>query len=234
MIDCKIDGHGLGLSVPSLLTTQTHTLQDDTMEDTLLLRRVAASDTHAFDQLYRKYKPRLERFLAKYLHQSPAVEEACNDVMLVVWNKAAQFQPTSKVSTWIFGVARIEVQRARARARICLDTPPPNSPQAFDVNTPEMTLVLREQVDTVAQAVAALPLTLRTPIVLAYYHEYSYAQIAAQMHCSQATVKVRLRQARRRLGAALTRADHRHPPAGVRWAAAPHSWRDVTRITPSL
>ena len=108
MIGSKTDGQGLRPRGPSLVTTHTGTLPDDTMEDTLLLRRVAARDTHAFDHLYRKYTPRLERFLAQYLHEPAKVEEVCNDVMLVVWNKAAQFQPISQVSTWIFGTARIE------------------------------------------------------------------------------------------------------------------------------
>lgn len=193
------------------LLTQAETFHDDVMQDTLLIRRIAVSDTQAFDHLYRKYKPRLERYLFKHLHEASAVEEACNDVMVVVWMKASQFRTTSKVSTWIFGIARIEVRRVCGRSITGPNKPTPNNDSDATVPATETIFDWQEHVETLAQAVAALPLMLRTPIVLSYYHDYSYAQIATYINCSKSTVKSRLRLARRRLKTILTRANHQFP-----------------------
>ena len=198
------------------ITTQPESAQDDLVEDNFLIQRVAAKDPQAFERLYHKYRPRLERYLAKYLYDPTAVQEASNNVMLVIWKKAAQFQARSKVSTWIFGMARLEARRARAQTATDFDEPAPSAPQEADSATPEMRLDAQEQINTLAAAVATLPQTLQTPIVLSFYHDYSYAQIARRMNCSPATVKARLRQARRRLRAALTRAERHSQSPGLR------------------
>jgi RNA polymerase sigma factor (sigma-70 family) len=74
-------------------------------EDLMLMRRVAAGDRQAFEMLYRRYGPRLAGYLTKLLHQRELVEEVLDDVMLVVWQNAARFDPTARFSTWLFGSA---------------------------------------------------------------------------------------------------------------------------------
>lgn len=87
-------------------------LEDD---DLILIRRVAAKDRQAFETLYHRYAPRLHRYLAKLIRQPELIEEVFDDVMLVVWQNASRFNNTSRLSTWIFGIAHNKVLKALAR-----------------------------------------------------------------------------------------------------------------------
>src|SRR4030095_191861 len=74
-------------------------------DEVALVDRVALGDIAAFDALFRRYAPRLSRFLGRTTRGTHLVEEIVNDTMLVVWRKARTFNRCSKVSTWIIGIA---------------------------------------------------------------------------------------------------------------------------------
>jgi hypothetical protein len=71
-------------------------------DDRILIRHIAAKDREAFKTLYYRYAPRLGGYLSKLLKSRELV---INDVMLVVWQNAARFDPTARLSTWLFGIA---------------------------------------------------------------------------------------------------------------------------------
>ncbi|GGG14658.1 RNA polymerase subunit sigma [Lysinibacillus alkalisoli] len=60
-------------------------------------------------------------------------------------------------------------------------------------------MILKEERQTIANAVLALPIKYREPIIFYYYEERNILEIAELLHLSDNTVKTRLREARRRL-----------------------------------
>lgn len=70
-----------------------------------LIASIESGNKLAFNQLYRAYFPRLARFLDRMTRNPALIEEIINDTMLVVWQRAATFNHSSKVSTWIFAIA---------------------------------------------------------------------------------------------------------------------------------
>jgi RNA polymerase sigma factor (sigma-70 family) len=167
-----------------------------------LLGRVAAGNRHAFELLYRAYFPRLTRFLHRMTRSATLIEELVNDTMLVVWQKAASFDGSCKVSTWVFAIA----YRKACKALHGLDEPLESLADAYESETsyqPEWQLEqlsLRHAVDA---ALAALPLEQRAAFQLTFYHDMAYAEIADIMECPVNTVKTRLFHARRRLALLL-------------------------------
>src|SRR6202000_1276743 len=89
-------------------------LHDDA-EDRRLVACVCAHELAAFEALYRRYHPRLCRFLHRMLRPEHLVEEVLNDTLYVVWNQAERFNGTSKVSTWIFAIAFSDLRKALSR-----------------------------------------------------------------------------------------------------------------------
>ena len=79
------------------------------------VRRVAAGETRAFEELYRIYHPRLTRFLINILRRPHLVEEALDDTMMVVWRRPDSYTGASKVSTWIFAIAYRTALKALSR-----------------------------------------------------------------------------------------------------------------------
>ena len=171
-------------------------------EERLLLERVAASDLAAFERLYRIYQPRLDRFLTTLLRRPQLVEEVLDDTMMVVWQTAANFRGTSKLSTWIFAIAYRKAMKARAR------WPDPVEDDKSDARvseepTPEQRIRHLKLHDAIVAAMKGLSAEHRAVVDLTYFHGLGYREIAEIVNCPVDTVKTRMFHARRRLRAAF-------------------------------
>jgi RNA polymerase sigma factor (sigma-70 family) len=166
--------------------------------DVALLGRVVRGDLGAFESLYRNYHPRLERFLGLMTSAPSIVEEALNDTMLVVWERAHTFNGTCKLSTWIFGIAyRVALKALRTQGS-WVDTVAPDD-LISDGPGPEQEVSSREARTALVDALAALSPEQRSVLVLAYFHDLPYAEIARIVECPVDTVKTRVFHGRRRL-----------------------------------
>jgi RNA polymerase sigma factor (sigma-70 family) len=163
-----------------------------------LLGRIAAGDRLAFEALYRAYFPRLSRFIGRMTRSAPLIEEVVNDTMLVVWQKAASFDGSCKPSTWIFAIA----YRKTLKGLRASDEPLDSDASLYEDesgNQPEHALNRQQLQQTVADALDQLPAAQRAVMVLTYYHDMAYADIADVVECPLNTVKTRMFHARHRL-----------------------------------
>jgi RNA polymerase sigma-70 factor (ECF subfamily) len=169
----------------------------DDPADVELLDRVAQGDVGAFEALFRRYRPRLRRFLGFRTGHPELVDEMVNDTMLVVWRRARSFDLESRASTWIIGIAlRIGLKASRVR--------PPW--EALDLEAaadasgiPERQVAHKELQASLRDALRLLSPDHRAVIELAYFHGSSCREIAQALDCPQETVKTRMFYARRRL-----------------------------------
>jgi len=87
--------------------------------DEELLSRIAAKDKLAMRILYQRFRQPFCSFLNRKIYANKLVEEAFNDVMFAVWQKADGFRGESKASTWIFGIAfRVALSAARKESKV--------------------------------------------------------------------------------------------------------------------
>jgi len=191
---------GTAASVPGQQVGSMET--DDDLE---LLRRVAARDRQAFETLYQRYARRLYSYLSKLIQRHEVVEEVLDDVMLVVWQNATRFEPTSRPSTWIFGIAHYKALKALKRSANQPAVSPPGVPEADSQQEgPEDLLTRQERTHLLGQALGTLSSEQRAVVELTFYHAYSYQEIAAIVGCPVNTVKTRMFHARRRLAQCLS------------------------------
>jgi len=172
-------------------------------DERALLERIKAHDLDAFERLYRIYQPRLARFLINILMRPQLVEEVLDDTMMVVWQTAASFRGTSKLSTWVFAIAYRKALKARAR------WPDPLEDEEHDTRAsndpgPDSDLQRSRIHDALTGAMAKLSPDQRAVVDLTYFHELSYREIADIVNCPVDTVKTRMFHARRRLKQALS------------------------------
>jgi RNA polymerase sigma factor (sigma-70 family) len=172
-------------------------------EEADLLRRVAAQDRTAFEAVYALYYRRLFAYILKVTRRAEMVEEVLNDVMLVIWRKAASFDGRSRPSTWIFGIAYHKALKALAQRAAAPSTPSGASEEerAEPVyeQQPDSLVERRELASTLGRALHALSPEQRTVVELTYFYELSYQEIAEIVGCPVNTVKTRMFHARRRL-----------------------------------
>ena len=171
-------------------------------DDSILLRRVADADGAAFATLHGAYHPRLRRFLVRFTQQPALVEEILNDTMMIVWHKARTYNATSKVSTWIFGIAYRQALKALSRANVKA-VPEVATGASTLVREPEAELQQQQLHEQLGRALRSLPAKHRTVLQLSYYQGYACHEIADLIACPVNTVKTRMLHARRKLKALL-------------------------------
>lgn len=94
--------------------------QAQSLEDTdqILVRRIQAGDTEAFDTLFRQYVTKVYRQAVHLLGNEVEAEETVQEVFLAVYEKAHTFRGASAFSTWLYRLtANAALSRLRRRKR---------------------------------------------------------------------------------------------------------------------
>jgi RNA polymerase sigma-70 factor, ECF subfamily len=163
------------------------------------VRRIASGDRSAFEKLYHAYQRRLFGYIFRMVAKADAAEELTNDVMLEIWKGAAAFRGESRVSTWIFGIARFRaISSLRRKNPKMVDFedagPLPDSRELQDE-----VLVKESTRDEVRNALTKLSKPHREVMELTFYQGFSYPEIADILNCPVNTVKTRMFYARKEL-----------------------------------
>jgi RNA polymerase sigma-70 factor, ECF subfamily len=184
-----------------LQTRGGHAAPADAAADIALLRRVAEGDRAALRELYTAYYHPVLRFVYRLTGRLDLAQEGVNDVMLVVWRKAASFGERSTVSTWIMGIAYRKALKALQAARrwtdrfkaadydAWIERSEPGPEQSPDTD-------LKDLLD---EGMRHLSPEHRAVVELTYYYGCSYEEIAAIAGCPVNTVKTRMFHARAKL-----------------------------------
>lgn len=169
-----------------------------------LVGQVAQSqDADAFAAIFDYYAPRVKAFLMKGGANHAVAEECAQDVMVTVWNKAGQFDPTrASVATWIYTIARNRridmLRRDRRPEPEELTWGPEAEPDQFDV------LSLQQDTEKLAEALRQLPEKQRQMIESAYFGDLTHNEIADATGLPLGTIKSRIRLALERLRHSLS------------------------------
>ena len=169
------------------------TISPQNEEELALLRLVARGDRSALTRLYLVFHARLFKFVFRLTRSYATADELVNDVMLVVWDKAASFRGDSKVSTWIFGIAYKQTMRRVTRKRLQLTPLTDVEDSGHDLDT------TMEIEDWIKQGLHALPAAQQLTVILVFYLGLTYEETSKVTDCPVNTVKTRMFHARRKL-----------------------------------
>jgi len=99
----------------------------------------------------------LSAFLEHPAAVHEVVEEVLDDIKLVVWQHTSRFDYTSRLSTWIVGIAYHKALKARARASKESTDALPDTPEWSEQDDPEGIMSSQELGHTLTRALEALP-----------------------------------------------------------------------------
>tara|TARA_B100000614_G_scaffold251268_1_gene262586 strand:- start:385 stop:939 length:555 start_codon:yes stop_codon:yes gene_type:complete len=168
--------------------------------DKVLIDRIQAGDTAAFEAMVIQYRPRLIASLIKYTKSVELSEDIAQQTFIKVWQKIDTFRGESALFTWIYRIAINLAKNAfnskSARNDDITDnlenietlTAVNESPEAFNIS-----LSLRAELDNFLRQ---LPIDLKTAFLLREDEGKSYEQIATIMDCPIGTVRSRIFRAR--------------------------------------
>ncbi len=171
------------------------------------MKRYAAGDVAAFDQLYARHESPLWRYILRHCGNRATAEELMQEVWFAVAREAAGFRTDARFTSWLYTMARNRViDRFRTtHPHRSLDRVEGESGESLmdtladELASPLQDAVQSEQGQSIVSALQRLPLEQREAFVLQVDAGMSVEQIATVTGTSFETAKSRLRYARDRL-----------------------------------
>jgi RNA polymerase sigma-70 factor (ECF subfamily) len=181
------------------------------MNDVQLLKRYAAGDEAAFQELVNQYKDGVYAFLRRFLNNRDLVDDVFQETFLQLYVSRDSFDLSKPLRPWLFTIAANKAKDALRRTQRIDST---HLGSMFDsdehsiddvLNTldqdesrPYDDLVRDETRAAVKRIIARMPERLREILLLAYFQKFSYAEISGILGIPVGTVKSRLHTAIRR------------------------------------
>jgi RNA polymerase sigma-70 factor (ECF subfamily) len=165
-------------------------------------------DKQAFSRLVQAYQRPVFNLTYRMLGNSEEAEDAAQETFLRAYARLGQYDPQMKFSTWVFSIANhhcIDRLRKRRATHISIDDNPVLENLQEETPQPEHHALDREQSMELQGLINLLEPEYRTPLVLRYWEEMSYEEIAETMGVTVAAVKSRLFRARQQLMALYER-----------------------------
>ena len=186
-------------------------------EFTETIARARSGNAEAWGDLYKQYAPAIFRFCRRALPAREDAEDATTEIFMKVRDKLDQYDATRPFTAWLYKVSANHCWDILRRRRIRQDletgeveTLPLEHPDAGQLDQ------LMEQSTNlqVRSALDKLPARARMALVLRYYSDMSYDEIAGALGVRRAFVGVVLLRARHQLreiliGRKITRAEAR-------------------------
>src|SRR5579885_2759293 len=161
----------------------------ESMSDTALVELVLSGDQDVFATLVERYKDAVQNLAYRMLGNTTEAEDVTQEAFVRAYTQLATYKAAHKFSTWLLSIAsHLAIDQLRRR---------PFLEWIVDVGTgPEQSALQGEQQDEIQSYLQRLPGKYRAVIVLRYWYDFSYEEIAQTLNLTPPLVKARLHRAR--------------------------------------
>ena len=176
-----------------------------------VVQAVLAGDRNAYQQLIEAHQSRVYHLALRMLGNEREAEDAAQDAFLQAYTKLASYNPEWRFKTWVMTITNnLCIDRLRRRklepTSFSDYAQPTNSAGEereleFESNElpPDAVATQNEQRRAVSGMLQQLPAEDRSMVVMFYWDDMSYEDIARTMQTTVSAVKSRLFRARRTL-----------------------------------
>jgi len=186
-----------------------------------LIRRCLGGDQLAWEAIVRQYRRKVFNVAYKFVGKHDEAEDLTQDIFLKIFKSLETFDRRANFQTWLISVSRnlcIDHYRSVRKERETIDR---------DVDTAELSaaapgqsqiaaLEQRDRVELLREALASLPKTLRTAVLMRDLQELSYHEIARELRLPEGTVKSRINRGRSELARQIKKLRGEHfSPSGI-------------------
>lgn len=179
---------------------------DDNEQLRRLLAAVSLGNRKAFRTLYDSTAAKLFGFALRILKRDELAQEALQDAFVSIWHAAGTYQAhLAAPQTWMAAIVRNKALDIRRR----MDASAEIDPGSFDFDPaeavqdeaagPEKRAALSRDAHALANCMGTLASGQRQAIGMAYLHDLSHSEVAAQLSMPIGTVKTWIRRGLERL-----------------------------------
>ena len=169
-----------------------------------LIQRCLRGDQLAWELIVRQYWRKVFNIAYKFVGKHDAAEDLAQDIFLKIFKSLNTFDRRANFQTWLISVSRnlcIDHYRSVRKERETIDReidPNELSPASHELS-PMAHLEQRDRVVLLRHALAELPDTLKTAVLMRDIQEMTYQEIADRLRLPEGTVKSRINRGRTEL-----------------------------------
>jgi RNA polymerase sigma-70 factor, ECF subfamily len=169
------------------------------------LEACRAGDRDAFRAVHDIYKDRVYSIAFYFFHgDAGAASDVTQQVFLKLITAIRQFRGEAEFSTWLYRmVVNACMDAARSRRTDTAATDRSRLEAVATAGSQEEDYARAQMAGSVRAAVAALPAKFRAAVLLRYFEDLSYEEMASALHCSIGTVASRLSRGHKMLAERL-------------------------------
>ena len=183
--------------------------QGSPQQDPVILewvRAAIAGDQDAFAELVYAFQDAVYNLCYRMLSDHVEAEDAAQEAFLRAYLNLKRYDPGRPFKTWLLSIASnhsIDRLRRRRMQYVSIDDPLPSLTLSSTEPEPEDAALTREQSQYVQALLDELAPEYRAAIILRYWYEYSYLEIADILDTTESAIKSRLFRARQMIAAEL-------------------------------
>jgi len=159
--------------------------------------QVQHGDVESFGVLIERYEQKILRYARRFFPDNEDVKDFVQEVFIKAYVNIQSFDAARKFSPWIYRIAHNEfINAIKKKSRLAVSL--------FDLDTLSPHLVAKESADSEAQdkdlkrilekGFIGLDPKYKEPLILYYFEEMDYREIAEILHVPVSTVGVRLQR----------------------------------------
>jgi RNA polymerase sigma-70 factor (ECF subfamily) len=175
-------------------------------EEAQWLAAARRGDRNAFSKLVQAYQIPVYNLTYRMLGSPQEAEDAAQETFLRAYKRLHTYEPDKKFSNWVLSIAShycIDLLRRRRFVWLSVEEDPAVQGLSSDDERPEDAALRHERAEQVRHLLNYLEPEYRVPLVLRYWQDLSYKEIAEILNLSEPAVKTRLHRARLQMAALL-------------------------------
>lgn len=182
-------------------------MEREPVTDNDLIQQARLGDHAAYREIVERYKEAGYKVAAQILRQPADAEDALQEAFLKAYVYLDSYDPAYRFYTWFSTIVR-NVALSHLRARDWLILPLTDEiarpVRSLVEESPELAALASSRAEVIREAVHVLPERYRTVLILRYWHDLSYGEIATVTHQSLAAVKTQIHRAKNLLADGLS------------------------------
>lgn len=164
------------------------------------MARLAAGDELALSVIMNRWQAKVVSYLTRMTGDHAAAVDLAQETFVRLYQNRERYRPAARFSTYLFSIST-NLARNHARYKARHPTSPIDHENSFEEPcdsgpTPVEIAVSVERIRIIHTALAALPVPLRSAILMFVDHDMSYAEIAEVEKCSAKAIETRIYRAR--------------------------------------
>ncbi len=175
----------------------------NTQSDGNLVALARQGDRRAFDELFGRYQDSIRQmYLQKTGGNDPDSNDMLQNTFIKVYLNLERYNPEYTFSQWIFTIARntfIDYTRKKRESIVSIDSPEGSlsCQPASQQPTPEERMIISQHSRELNQILDNMNPRYREVIILRFFNEHSYEEIAEKLDIPIGTVKTLIHRARK-------------------------------------